>query len=87
MNLAVTRLYGRAAPGMRVLGRVPHNYRENISLLAALSVAGVSAPMTVNDAVDTTVFRTYVEQVLGPSLTGSRTGIYQWLGKDEPDRQ
>jgi transposase len=68
MNLAMTRLYGRAAPGVRVVDRVPQNYGANISLLAALGVEGVSAPMTVEGAVDTAVFRTYVEQVLGPTL-------------------
>ena len=68
MNLAMTRLYGRAAPGVRVVDHVPHNYGENISLLAALGLAGLSAPMTVEGAVDAAVFRTYVEQVLGPTL-------------------
>ena len=68
MNLAMTRLYGRAAPGVRVVDHVPHNYGENISLLAALGLAGLSAPMTVAGAVDAAVFRTYVEQVLGPTL-------------------
>jgi transposase len=68
INLAMTRLYGRAAPGVRVVDRVPHNYGANISLLAALGVAGVSAPMTVEGAVDTAVFRSYVERVLGPTL-------------------
>ncbi len=53
---------------MRVVDSVPHNYGENISLLAALGIAGVSAPMTVNGAVDTAVFRAWVEQVLGPTL-------------------
>jgi hypothetical protein len=43
MNLALTRRYGRAAPGVRVVDRVPHNYGENISLLAALGLAGLSA--------------------------------------------
>lgn len=68
MNLAMTRRYGRAAPGVRVVDRVPHNYGANLSLLGALSVAGVSAPLTVEGAVDTAVFRTYVAQVLGPTL-------------------
>lgn len=45
-----------------------HNYGENISLLAALGVKGVSAPMTVDGAVNTEVLRSYVEQVLGPTL-------------------
>jgi Homeodomain-like domain len=36
--------------------------------LAGLDLAGLSAPMTVEGAVDAAVFRTYVEQVLGPTL-------------------
>jgi DDE superfamily endonuclease len=62
INLAMTRLYGRAAPGVRVVDRLPHNYGENISLLAALGLASLSAPMTVEGAVDAAVFRIYVEQ-------------------------
>jgi hypothetical protein len=68
MNLALTRLYGRAAPGVRVVDRVPQNDGANLSLLAALGVAGVSAPLTVEGAVDIAVFRAYVAQVLGPTL-------------------
>jgi transposase len=68
INLALTRRYGRAAPGVRVVDSVPQNRGENISLLAALGVAGLSAPMTVEGAVDTEVFRVYVAQVLGPTL-------------------
>ena len=68
MNVAFTRLYGRAAPGVRVVDSVPQNYGENISMLAALGSRGLSAPMTVDGAVDTEVFRIYVEPVLGPTL-------------------
>jgi hypothetical protein len=68
INLAMTRRYGRAAPGVRVVESVPHNYGENVSLLAAMGVTGVSAPMTVEGAVDTEVFRTWTERVLGPTL-------------------
>ncbi len=67
-NLAMTRLYGRAAKGNRVIETVPQNYGENITMLAALSLAGVEAPMTINGAVDGTVFKVYVEQVLSPTL-------------------
>jgi hypothetical protein len=68
INLALTRRYGRAAPGVWVVENVPHNYGANISLLAALGVKGVSASMTVAGAVDSAVFRAYVAQVLGPTL-------------------
>lgn len=68
VNLALTRRYGRAAPSLRVADSVPQNYGQNISLLAALGVGGLSAPMTVDGAVDSEVFSTYVAQVLGPTL-------------------
>jgi transposase len=67
-NIAMTRLYGRAAPGERVFDSVPQNYGENITMLACLSASGLSAPMTVEGAVDGLVFRAYVEQVLAPTL-------------------
>lgn len=47
---------------------VPQNYGENITMLAAPSVTGISATMTLNGAVDGIVFKTYVEQVLCPTL-------------------
>ena len=68
INLALTRLYGRAAPGVRVIDSMPQNYGQNSSVLAALGVGGLSAPMTVDGAVDAEVFRSYVAQVLGPTL-------------------
>jgi DDE superfamily endonuclease len=67
VNLAMTRLYGRAPRGERVVGTVPQNYGENITLLGAVDLAGVPAVMTVNGATDADVFRAYVKQVLGPT--------------------
>jgi transposase len=68
VTISLTPLYGRAAPGVRVVDRVPRNYGQPRSLLATLSTRGLSAPMTVEGPVDTSVFRVYVEQVLGPTL-------------------
>jgi transposase len=68
VNLAMTRLYGRAPRGERVIGTTPQNYGENITLLGSLGIEGVHAVMTVNGATDAHVFRTYVKQVLGPTL-------------------
>jgi len=79
-NIAMTRLYGRAAPGERVYDRVPQNYGENITMLACLSEAGLSAPMTIEGAVDGTVFRAYVEQVLAPTLSQGDVVIMDNLG-------
>jgi transposase len=68
VNLAMTRLFGRAPAGERVVGSVPRNYGPNVTMLGALSLQGLQAVMTVNGATDADVFRTYVKQVLGPTL-------------------
>lgn len=68
VNLALTPAYGRAAPGERVVDSVPRNYGPNVSVLAALDLMGLQAPMTVDGAVDGEVFRRYVDHVLGPTL-------------------
>jgi transposase len=68
VNLAMTRLYGRAPKGERALGSVPQHSGENITLLGALGVDGLQAVRTVNGATDAEGFRTYLTQVLGPTL-------------------
>jgi transposase len=68
VNLAMTRRYGRAPRGERVVGAVPQNYGANVTMLAALSLQGVDAVMTIDGATDAEVFHAYVEQVLCPTL-------------------
>jgi transposase len=69
VNLAMTRLYGRAPAGERVVGSVPQHYGQSVTMLGALSVRGLQAVMTVDGATDADVFRTYVKKVLGPTLS------------------
>ncbi len=64
----MTRLYGRAPKGERVIGAVPQHYGANVTMLAALGRHGVEAVMTIDGATDAEVFRVYVEQVLRPTL-------------------
>lgn len=64
----MTRRYGRAKPSCRVHDAVPRNHGRNITILGTLSCYGLNAVMTVEGAVDATVFRAYVEQVLVPTL-------------------
>jgi transposase len=68
VNLALTRSHGRAAPGERVTEAVPQNYGSNVTLLAALSLTGVSAPWMLEGSIDTEAFRLYLERVLAPTL-------------------
>jgi transposase len=64
----MTRRYGRAPKGERVIGAVPQNYGANVTMLAALGSRGIEAVMTIDGATDAEVFRVYVEQVLRPTL-------------------
>lgn len=68
MNLAMTRLYGRAPRGERVLDAVPRHDGPHVTILGALGTPGITAVMTVEGATDADVFLAYVEHVLAPRL-------------------
>jgi transposase len=80
VNLAMTRRYGRAPSGERVLGHVPQNYGQNVTMLGALGVHGLHAVMTVEGATDSEVFRVYIKQVLAPTLTPGDIVVMDHLG-------
>jgi transposase len=67
-NLAMTRRFGRAPRGERVIGAIPQHYGANLPMIAALSLHGIEAVMTIEGATDAAVFHAYAEQVLGPTL-------------------
>lgn len=64
----MTPRYGRAPRGERVIEYVPHGRWRVLTVLGALSHAGVLAAMTVEGATDAAVFRTYLGEVLCPRL-------------------
>lgn len=71
----MTRLHGRAPRGQRVVGSVPQNWGQNVTLLAALTATGVTATMTVEGATDADVFCAYVSRVLKPTLRRGDTVV------------
>jgi transposase len=64
----MTRRYGRAPRGERVAEGVPAGHWRTLTLLAALTTAGVLASMMIESPTDGDVFLAYVEQVLCPRL-------------------
>jgi len=68
VHLGMVRLFARAFRGQRAVDAVPRNRGTNVSLIGALSLDGLVASMTINGSVDTTVFLSYVNQVLAPQL-------------------
>lgn len=64
----MTRLYGRAPTGERVVGSVPPHDGPHVTVLAALGEQGLHAMMTVDGATDADMLRAYGTPVLGPRL-------------------
>jgi transposase len=64
----MTRLYGRAPKGQRVHEAVPHGHWKGMTILGAMSLAGIQAAMTVDAATDADIFATFLERVLAPTL-------------------
>ena len=60
----MTRLYGLAFRGHRVVAKVPHGYWKTTTFVGALRVGGMPAPLVVDGAMNGRVFRAYVEQQL-----------------------
>ena len=65
----MTRRYGRAMRGQRLVAAVPHGHWKTSTFIAGLRTDGLSAPMVVDGAVNGDIFLAYVEQVLAPTLT------------------
>ena len=67
VTTAMTPTYGRAPRGERVEASAPASW-ESVTVIAALGLDGVRAPLAFPGAVNAPTFQTYVEQVLVPAL-------------------
>jgi len=67
VTTTMTPAYGRAPRGQRVVDSVPASW-ETVTVIAALGLDGVRAPVVFPGATDTAAFRAYVDQVLVPEL-------------------
>jgi DDE superfamily endonuclease len=64
----MTRLYGRAPRGRRLLAKAPFGHWKTTTFVAALRRAGLDAPMVLDGPMTGPAFLAYVEQVLIPML-------------------
>jgi transposase len=67
VTTAMTPAYGRAPRGERVEAAAPASW-ESVTVIAALGLDGVRAPLAFPGAINATTFESYVEQVLVPAL-------------------
>ena len=64
----MTRLYGRAPKGQRLLAKAPFGHWKTTTFVAALRRQGLGAPMVLDGPMTGQAFLAYVEQVLIPTL-------------------
>lgn len=79
-NLSLTPRSGRAPRGQRVVGVVPRNHGPNVTVLAAMGVAGITAAMTMTGANDGEVWSLFARRILVPSLRPGQIVIWDNLG-------
>jgi transposase len=65
----MTRRYGRAPRGQRVVDAVPHGHWLTTTFVAGLRENGIVAPLVVDGPMRGEIFRAYVEQMLAPALS------------------
>ena len=68
-NVRMVPLRARAPKGERAFGKAPRNWKENVTLISSISLAGgVGASMSVEGPADGEAFLLYVEHFLCPTL-------------------
>jgi transposase len=67
-NLGLTRHYGRAEPGQRVLAQVPGDRGGNVSTIGAMGLDGIRTGLSVPGAIDGATMVFFVEELLVPTL-------------------
>ncbi len=64
----MTRLYARCRGGRRIAEATPGGHWKTVTLLGAIRLSGMFAPMTVEAATDAEIFLAYVDRALAPEL-------------------
>src|SRR3954471_22489230 len=78
VTTAMTPAYGRAPEGVRVEASAPASW-ESVTVIAAIGLGGVRAPLAFEGAVNAATFLAYVEQILVPALRRGDVVIFDNL--------
>src|SRR4051794_33666593 len=71
----MTPLYALAPRGRRAYGHVPRNHTRNTTLIAALTLDGLDAPMVIEGAMDREAFVAWLTDFLVPTLAPGRVVV------------
>lgn len=86
VTTVLTRRYGRALPGQRVVEAVPKNYGQSTSVISVMGLSGVETTMLVEGAVDTLCFDAFCESFLRPCLKAGDVVVLDNLGAHRASR-
>ncbi len=65
----MTRLYGRAPRGERLIADAPYGHWKTQTFIAGLRADGIAAPWVLDGAMNRAAFNTYIETQLAPTLS------------------
>jgi transposase len=68
VNTGMTRLYGRALKGRRLVDYTPDVRFERTSILSSVRLTGATIPMAYSGALDGELFVKYITDFLAPTL-------------------
>lgn len=76
----MSRLYGRAPVGERLVDHVPRGHWKTTTFLSALRAEGLIAPLVVDGPINGEIFLLWVEQFLAPVLRPQDIVVMDNLG-------
>ena len=86
-NTSLAPLYGWAKKGERANQKAPRNWGKNITLLSSISKErGMGASLVVEGSTNGTVFQTYLEDVLLPTLRRGQVVVMDNLSSHKGER-
>jgi transposase len=86
-NISLSPIYSRAPRGERAHGKAPKNWGKNVSLICAIDPQeGVKPSMSVEGAVDSKAFESYIELLLVPKLKSGQIVVMDNLSVHKSKR-
>ena len=86
-NTSLAPLYGWAKKGDRAHQKAPRNWGKNITLLSSIGKeGGMGASLVVEGSTNATVFETYLEEVLLPTLKRGQVVVMDNLSAHKGER-
>ena len=85
-NTSLSPIYGWSRRGSRAYFEMPRNWGANVTLLSSMSRSGMGPSMAVEGATTKSVFETYVERVLAPSLSPGQIVVMDNLSSHKGSR-